>query len=242
MKKLLTFVLFSFSGTLSLELVAQSRTAGWLAAFNTFKTGKGTSLHFDAQVRSSDKFEHLQTILLRPGFNYQFRKNMTATLGYALIENRRSMGPATGYIAEHRIWQQLVISHPVKHATLAHRFRLEQRWIGTPVVRDNNIKTGDYFTAQRIRYFLRSVIPFKHSPSFEKGMFGAVQNEVFGNLGNKDQLNGRFFDQNRLYLAVGYRLNKKTDLEAGYMNQYAKGRDRNFVNTHIAQLALYTRL
>ncbi|MNR03834.1 hypothetical protein D3C85_1197500 [compost metagenome] len=71
-------------------------------------------------------------------------------------------------------------------------------------------------------------------------MFAALQNELLFNIQNKEQLNGSLFDQNRAYLAVGYRVSKSFDIEAGYLNQRIKGANNNTVN-NVAQLALYTR-
>jgi hypothetical protein len=65
---------------------------------------------------------------------------------------------------------------------------------------------------------------------------------VFLNIGDKSPVNGKFFDQNRFYLALGYRVNPKFDLEAGYMNQYVSGSNDNISRAHILQLATYLRL
>jgi hypothetical protein len=45
-----------------------------------------------------------------------------------------------------------------------------------------------------------------------------------------------------LYIAGGYRLSAKADLELGYLNQYVNGRGSQFTNNHIIQLAGYLRL
>ena len=63
---------------------------------------------------------------------------------------------------------------------------------------------------------------------------------MFLNLQNKNKLNDKVFDQNRAYVAIGYRVNRRFDLEAGYLNQYVDGLSSNTVN-HAGQLALYTR-
>jgi hypothetical protein len=81
------------------------------------------------------------------------------------------------------------------------------------------------------------MVIYLHSGS---GIFAALQNEVFLNLQHKDQLNGKVFDQNRAYLALGYRFSKKFDLEAGYLNQAIRGASVNTSN-NVIQLALYTR-
>jgi len=238
-------VLVLMNVVVGLEKVSgQQQDGGWLASFNTIKLGKKTSLHFDGQLRSSNDVNRLQTILLRPGLNYHLTDKLIATAGYALIEGRRQIGTVGGYATEHRAWQQLIYNQSFGGALVAHRFRAEQRWLGTPVAEGNNIRTEDFEEAFRLRYFIRAIQPIGKAPGtkFTQGWFAALQNEVFVNVGNKDLVNGKGFDQNRLYLAGGYRINKGVDVEMGYMNQYISGRNSSYVNFHLLQIAVYTRL
>ena len=224
----------------NLFVQAQNQHSGWLASFNTIGLNHKWSLHFDAQLRSTDELRNIQTLLLRPGINYHFAKNMTATLGYAFIYNRKTVEETTGYTAEHRIWEQFLISHKWQTVTTTHRFRLEQRFLPVSAVRNTELEVTDYVTAHRLRYFIRNLLPLQNSQAFTKGFFLALQYEVFLNTGNKKAVNGKTFDQNRFYAALGYRIHK-IDLEAGYLNQYTKtatGANKN----HIAQIAVYKRL
>ena len=238
MKKI---ILLLFIIACSFSAFPQSQTSGWLATFNTFKTGKKTSIHNDIQWRSADDLKYTQTLLLRGGLNYHLSKKMIATAGYAFIHNYRSAGNVDGYAPEHRIWEQFIYNQKWERISIAHRFRLEQRFIGKTVVENNELKNDGTMYANRFRYFIRNVLPLNKQATFNKGMFAALQNEVFLNFGNKRNVNGKTFDQNRLYAAIGYRFSKKFDAEAGYMNQYINGRT-NDVNNHIAQIATYIRL
>jgi len=87
---------------------------------------------------------------------------------------------------------------------------------------------------------VRSIIPLAQKVSFKPGVFAAIQNEIFLNIQNKSNINNSVFDQNRIYVAIGYRFNPKVDLEAGYMNQYINGMTAD-VSNNIIQMALYTR-
>jgi len=226
-----------------LQSFSQAQFNGWLATFNTIRLKNNFSIHSDLQLRSSDQLEHAQTFLLRAGLNYNTSKNVMLTAGYAYIDNRRTVSGQTGYISEHRIWQQLLISHKIaSFIPVSHRFRLEQRFIGKPVLQDHQVQKDGHAYANRTRYFLRGIIPFNGEKDFSKGVFGAVQNEIFLNIGNKANVNGKTFDQNRAYVAMGYRFSKKFDGEIGYMNQYISGRNDAFTNSHILQLAGYVRL
>ncbi len=240
MRHFFSFFLLALVGSATAQ--AQVQQSGWLASFNTFKLKNKWSLHFDAQVRSSDNLKQVQTLLLRPGLNYHINKKLTATGGYAYIPNRRTVEGVNDYLAEHRIWEQVVYSHKIKTVAASHRLRFEQRFLPQAIRVADKLETDHYLPAYRLRYFTRHVLPLQRQPVFNQGWFAALQDEVFVNTGNKTAVNGHFFDQNRLYLAVGYRLPAtKIDLEAGYMNQYSKTRT-SFVNNHIAQIAVYKRL
>ena len=222
--------------------IAQTTFHGWLASINTFKINGKFSLHLDLQSRSGHQLNHLNTFIFRPGINWHFRKNMAATVGYGYVSNRRTLGNVSGYAPEHRIWEQLIINHNLAFVPVQHRFRLEQRFIGNHRLVNNEFSINGNRFANRLRYFNRSIIPFNGSKPFTRGMFGVLQNEIFLNLGNKSGVNGKFFDQNRLYLAMGYRFSSKFDIDAGYLNQYISGANNTISNGHILQVASYLRL
>lgn len=242
MKKLFVSILFTGSITLSLKLYSQSQFAGWAATFNNFKTGKKTSIHNDIQWRSSANIKHMQSFLFRTGFNVHLKKNLVVTAGYGFISNRRTVGTVHGYAPEHRVWEQLIVSHKIKSVSVSHRFRVEQRFISQSKIVNNDLEHDGYNYANRFRYFFRNILPLKKQDQFQKGMYAALQNEVFLNFGNTSDVNGKIFDQNRFYIATGYRIGPRTDIEIGYMNQYVDGRGDAFTNNHVMQLASYFRL
>ncbi|KIC96128.1 DUF2490 domain-containing protein [Flavihumibacter solisilvae] len=226
---------------LQASVYSQKTNTGWLASFNTITISKKFSLHADIQFRSGDDFNTMQSLLLRPGLNYKISSRVTATAGYAYILNRRSIDEITGYAPEHRTWQQLLVSQSAGPLAISHRVRMEQRFISKTVVDGDELKQDGNIYANRFRYFFRGVLPFNGSVPFTKGVFAAVQDEIFLNVGNNSAVNGRSFDQNRAYLALGYRLSRRLDLEGGYLNQYIQGRGDSFTNNHVIQLAVYTR-
>jgi hypothetical protein len=123
--------------------------------------------------------------------------------------------------------------------------RLEQRHLPRPRVEDNSLIADGYLQASRVRYFTRGLIPVGQAGKtgvFNKGYFAAFQNEVFVNMGDASAVNGKVFDQNRAYLAAGYRSSKQFDIELGYMNQYISTADGGSQNNHILQFATYLRL
>lgn len=200
---------------------------------NSTRLNDKWGLHLDVQLRSADDWDGVRNFLFRPGATYYINKNSNATVGYLLTNTfLKQVGTSDNTLTEHRIWEQYIFTHKIKPVFAQHRFRLEQRFMEA---------AGDDIFSQRFRYFFRFVLPLLDTKkTFAKGPFVAMQNELFFNIQNKDKLNGKLFDQNRAYGAVGYRFNKSFDLEAGYLNQFVNGRTSNTMN-NVVQFAVYTR-
>lgn len=207
-----------------------SQQTGWLAWFNSARLHENWGLLSDVQLRSHDSNWGVQNTLLRLGGSYLQPNGNQWTLGYAWIDtdpgNRR---PSR---TEHRYWQQYMRSHPLRNASLTHRVRLEQR--------DVEQLAGNRLTSHRVRYFARAVVPLPQWSAGGTGPFLALQNEVFLNVAKRENVNGRLFDQNRAYVAGGYRVSPSVDLEFGYLNQRIAGR-RFDTENHVLQLAVYSR-
>ncbi|WP_316811224.1 DUF2490 domain-containing protein [Pedobacter heparinus] len=220
------FVLNGFSQNVN-------QSSGWLMFLNSTKINDKWGLHLDVQLRSADKWDGVRNFLFRPGVTYYINKNSNATVGYLLANTfLKQDGSADNVLTEHRIWEQYILTHKLRSIAVQHRFRLEQRFIEA---------AGDDIFSQRLRYFLRGVIPLTETKeAFISGPFAALQNELFFNVQHKSKLNGKFFDQNRAYGAIGYRFSKNFDVEAGYLNQLINGAGNHTMN-HAIQLALYTR-
>jgi hypothetical protein len=227
MKRILLLAVTFILATYQLQAQTKHENTGWLLLLNSTKFNEKWGMHLDVQVRTHDNWDGTKNVLFRPGITYFIDSKQNITAGYLLASTERS----TGTLYEHRAWEQYILNHKIKSVLTAHRFRLEQRFLD---------QANENF-AQRFRYFIRLIKPLKRTEeAFAKGAFLALQNEVFLNIQNKEATNNHLFDQNRLYLAAGYRLSKKVDLEAGYLNQAIKGSANNTVN-NVIQLALYTR-
>ena len=234
MKKQVYTVLILLCGAIAAKAQTQIQNSGWLFLMNSTKFNDKWGMHMDVQLRTNDDWDGLRNLLIRPGLTYYINENSDVTLGYLYTPTFLHLdGIAKSSITEHRIWQQYIYKHKLAGVNVSHRFRLEQRFVERI--------SGDNFFAQRARYFIRGIIPLQKSAgAFEKGVFVALQNELFLNVQAKGELNGHMFDQNRAYGAAGYRFSKKLDVELGYMNQSLRGSENNTSN-NIVQLAVYTR-
>lgn len=219
--------------------IAKSQTSfmGWAGTFQNYKINKRIGFYFDAQWRSTARLQQMNALLLRPGINFYLSPSFTATAGYAFIPQQRIFSGVTGYLPEHRVWEQLVFTHKVKpvHATVSHRLRHEHRVLPRYHAEDNQLVRDGQRYAGRVRYFTRGIVAMSRNK--DKGPFAAVQNEIFFHTAD-----GGSFDQNRAYVAAGYRMSKQFDVELGYMNQYIANVGGVSANNHILQVATYIRL
>lgn len=208
---------------------AQTKTenAGWLYLSTEKKLIGKWGLSADVQLRSANHLDYLMVLLLRPGIVYNITEKQSATLGYTYFATWEREESKKTFTPEHRIWEQYQVEGMIGKTEMTNRFRLEQRFIQ---------QDEDVF-AQRFRYYIKAQVPLATDKEFTKGWYVGLQNELFLNVQNKEKINNDFFDQNRLYGALGYRLSRKCDLEAGYLYRYQI--QENNLHSHILQFALY---
>jgi len=111
-KTLIVSVLF-FCGVIR-PVFAQTQFAGWAGTFQNYKLSPFAGVYFDVQWRSTDQVKKMHALLLRPGINLYFTPRLTGTVGYAYISQQRFNSGVEGYLPEHRVWEQLMYTHPVK--------------------------------------------------------------------------------------------------------------------------------
>lgn len=195
------------------DRVNDYNNTNWLQIFATIPLHKKWSIHAEYQWRRTDGLKNWQQSLLRAGVNYKINEQVIVHAGYAEAEtfpygNYPIAG--NGTFPEHRLYEQLVLKQPLKKWLLTHRFRIEQRWLGrVKAGTDRDIE--EWVFLHRFRYQFRSQL------AITQKWYAAAADEIFIGAGKNVGVN--IFDQNRIFLLAGYRLNKHVSLEAGYFNQ-----------------------
>lgn len=232
------FILFSHQ-----VLAQNNRFMIWGAFFNTTKLGNSKwTFQFDGQMRSTADIRDVNQIMIRPALLYNFNNQHNIGIGYGFVPSYQARGNVSGLISENRIFQQYIYKQRIRAITIDHRFRTEERFVGTSVNENGDLKrTGNLFSG-RFRYNFRAIIPLIKTDTFSRGAFVSLQDEVFLNVLQRDHVNGKTFDQNRVYTSLGYRFSKKFDAEIGYMHQFIRGGNTiRQQNNHVLQAAFYTR-
>ena len=235
MKKIYLLTALCLVGILSVKSQTHLLQSSWLMWVHNQSLSAKNSINLDFQVRSTEQFDDVKNFLIRTSFNHSITKNLSATLGYSYFNTQVKVTESQkSSLSENMIWEQFATQHKINNLNVIGRIRLEQRFIEQQQL--------SIFT-QRIRFFVRTVIPITKSESkgFTKGNYIALQEEVFFNVQNKNQLNTHFYDQNRISINIGYKFNPKVNLEAGYLYQSIQ-KKLGTTHNNIFQIVLFTKL
>lgn len=202
---------------------------GWINYFGTFKIAEKYSIHSEYQLRREHYVSDKQQGLLRVGLNYQANPKLQLRLGYAWIETYPyGDNPINGLgkdFSEHRIFQMATLNDKISKFEIAHRFMLEQRFVGRYSKPELTVE-DEYLLLNRFRYMFRIQMPIKGKEIKNKTPYIAAYNEIF--IGFGKNVNENIFDQNRIGFLIGYRLDNNFRIEAGYLNQTLQlGREIN---------------
>lgn len=213
------------------ERIKDYNQNGWYMYFGDHKFSDKWGLHTELQVRRYNILKDPQQLLIRTGANYNLTDNAMFTLGYGLIETYPyGEFPAADDFLEHRLYEQLQLKGSLSRVGLTHRYRLEQRWVQSPV-------TSEYTYLNRARYMLRATLPLIGGTTEAKEPYLAAYDEIFVGFGNNIQRN--IFDQNRAYLALGYKISDAASVEVGYLNHIVqKANGIVFEHNHTLQVGL----
>ena len=213
------FIVFCNNSNAQNDRLNDYNNTNWLQTFNTVKLNNKWSLHLEYQWRRTNGLKYWQQSLLRIGANYKLNENITAHTGYAWVETFPYGDypiANNGTFPEHRLYEQITFRQPVNKWTFSHRFRIEQRWLGKLKASTGSGREIESWTfLQRFRYQFRVQYPLWKKT--DKQLYAVAADELF--IGAGKNLGINIFDQNRIFLLVGFKVNKNLSLEGGYFNQ-----------------------
>ena len=185
-----------------LSQTKEDKLGSWWMYFGTHHLNEKYSIHYETQLRHYEIGANFFQLLPRVGLNYKIDDNSMVTAGYAWIPTQPNLGEGFGgdLVTENRIWQQFILRNKINNIKFRHRYRLEQRWI-----KQNDVTSYK----NRARYMLSAKVPLSKNESSPLFLF--IYDEVFLHIDDNP------FNQNRLYGALGYTVNKNMNIQAGYL-------------------------
>lgn len=186
----------------------------WLLYFGDKKIGKTFNWHHEVQYRNFNFLGDTEQLLLRTGIGYNLTENNNNIhLGYAFIYSEpyiTNSDEKTNF-NEHRVYQQFITRQNFGRLSFQHRYRFEQRFF------------EDDFRL-RFRYFLSFNVALNNPQMGDNTFYLSAYNETFVNTEQN------YFDRNRFYGGLGYRISARFRTEIGVMNQTTNSLSRNQLN------------
>jgi hypothetical protein len=233
MKSIIFFLTFIFWFH---QLVAQTpspfqrqsthNNIGWYGYFGDHKISKKWGIHTEYQWRRDNFISTWQQSLARAGVNYKLGDKVMFTIGYGFIETYTYGNPPLARVnnqgkeqsfPEHRIYQDLLFNNDMGGFEIGHRLRMEQRWLGNYYDANNDRIKNDWRYLNRFRYRFRIAHSFKGKTIDPGEFYVHAYDEFFIGFGKNVGINT--FDQNRINLGLGYKINAQSKVELGYFNQ-----------------------
>lgn len=119
--------------------------------------------------------------------------------------------------------------------TLAHRYRLEERWIHKTSA--DGLADGYTFNF-RMRYRVQVAFPLTRKDSSRRPLVGKAYDELMVNFGKSIVRNS--FDQNRLGVALSCGLAKNLQLQVDFVNIFKqRSAGYQYYNQYVQRLTLY---
>lgn len=216
------YIILLVTGLVSIYSYSQRQSTdnfnGWFMYFGDHKFAEKWGVHIEAQFRRNEVITKGQQLLLRTGLNYHLNSNVFATVGYCFVETYPYGEFAVkSTFPEHRLWEQIQIKTQLSSFEWISRFRLEQRFSQLPVNTGVIFEPEDAMFTNRFRLLNRFSIPLNGKKIEDKSFYVSAYDEIMISFGEHVGMN--LFDQNRAYLALGFKIPKIGRLEMGYMNQ-----------------------
>ncbi len=220
----------------------------WVSHWGDHRVSEHWSFHTEAHWRRAELGSNWQQLLLRPAVNYHMNDQVIFTLGYSYYRNYPyGAYPITFPNWEHHAYQQVQLNQPIGRLRIAHRFRMEERFIARMKAAADGRAEGEfdtYFYQSRFRYRVWLSLPLGKHQKVEPGVLTAnFFDELFLNFGDPQRLD--LMNQNRISALLGYQVNKPLNVMLGYMLQNlqrpgaANGADLMEVNSTLHLVLVY---
>lgn len=209
----IAFLLFTRIGHAQSTSTPFNKQLQWFAYSGDHAVKGKWGLHFDGGWRQMNDANWNQW-LVRPGVNYQVSPNVQISGAYSyFMTHPGGLRLGLASFPEHRLQEQITLTQKVKKIPLRHRFRVDQRFLGSGA-RDDADRS--WHLQHRARYMLRSDIPLKRGEGDRTVLSLGLYDEVFLYHGPRG---GIGFEQNRIYAGLTLRPSPTLAFECGAFSQ-----------------------
>lgn len=212
----------------------------WYGYYNSLKFNENWTLNSEIQERQFYNPTAQHQLVFRSNLERKLIENWNASVGMTLfLQNPNSPNSESNLtVPELRPNIGFNSKQKLGFMTINHRYKAEARFFHD--IENEKLAGGFRFSNIRFRYQLGLDFPLLKKEGKEKIIL-KVKDEIMFNVGNKIVKN--VFDQNRIYIALNYKLNASYALEAGYMNWFQQQKaGTDFYNRDIIRFSIFHNL
>lgn len=213
---------------------------GWIGLYTKYRIKPKWYYYGEYHYRRRDNFTRMANVYLRYGITHIPNKNLEFTLGivtpfYWAKEHQLDDPNVDVVVPQYRLWQQMVSVMSFDKVKLYHQIRTEQRWAR------KNVIGSSFNLTHRFRYKLSTYIPLNRDHLMPGALFFSGYEEIFIQSGKTVLFD--HFEDNRLFLGLGYILNDQIQIQVGYMWTYRHyGEPHKYESRHIPRISFYHNL
>lgn len=209
----------------------------WYGYYNSLKFNDNWALNSEIQERQFYDPTAQHQLVFRSNLERKLIDNWNTSVGMTLFLQNPNNPNSESNLTVPELRPDIGFNSKQKLGliTINHRYKAEARFFHD--VENQKLVGGFRFSNIRFRYQLGLDFPLLKKEGKEKIIL-KVKDEIMFNLGNKIVKNT--FDQNRIYLALHYKLNASYALELGYMNWFQQQKTgTDFYNRDILRVSIF---
>lgn len=209
----------------------------WYGYYNTLKFNENWSLLSEIQERQFYNPTAQHQLVFRSNVERKLLGNWNASAGMTYFLQNPNNPDSDGNLTVPEFRPDIGFNNKQKlgFLTISHRYKAEARFFHD--VENNELSGGYRFSNFRFRYQLGLEFPIWKKEEKEKIVL-KLKDEIMFNVGKKVVKNT--FDQNRVYLALNYKINDSYAVEMGYMNWFQQQKTGvDFYNRDILRFSLF---
>lgn len=206
----------------------------WTRYYNQLELDKKWSIHseFDNRVFTNSIVQNLFVIRVQGRYKVTEKIELGSGFAYFSVATQDRDIESGFNKPEYRIQHDLALKQNLGKINLNHRYQIEERFFQN--FDTEGLKSGTTF-AMRFRYRIQGDYVFWKNEN--QSIKVILADEIMINAGGSIVKNT--FDQNRIYAALNYNINKNFSVEVGYLNSFQQRAsgvdyfDRNIIRVSV---------
>ena len=237
MKKIILVIILLLPEFLLAQKKVENQQLIWYGYYNNLKFNENWNLNSEIQERQFYNPTAQHQLVFRSNLERKVFADWKASVGMTLFFQNPNTPNSESNLTVPELRPDIGFNNKQKlgFLTINHRYKAEARFFHD--VENNRLVGGYRFSNFRFRYQLGLDIPIWKNEK-QQTIIVKIKDEIMFNAGNKIVKNT--FDQNRIYLAVNYKLNNSYAVELGYMNWFQQQKSgTDFYNRDILRLSIF---